>query len=172
MHGHLGVLPLGFDLISLTPKTMKTLRQLFLSFSLIGLMFTIGCVEEPLDAQFTTSELIAGEEEEGRSYFIHSAEISLFNLNGTLGLDECVTDNTIIYYPGGRYEENEGRTKCEVENPPGVLGTWLVTNRETQISIVIDGEKEVWRLDNVTGQGHTLSRTATDGKVTFVLKRF
>lgn len=151
---------------------MKTVQPLFLSFCLLGLMLTSGCIEEPLNVQFTTSELIAGEEEEGRSYFIHSAEISLFNLNGTLELDECVTDNTIIYYPGGRYEENEGRTKCELENPPGILGTWSVTNRETELSIVIDSDEEVWRLENVTSQGHTLTRTATDGEVTFVLKRF
>ena len=149
---------------------MKNLQLQFILLACSILFF--GCVEDPLDSHPTTSDLLAGDNLEGRSYFISSAEISLFNLNGTLKLQECVTDNTIIYYPSGRYEKNEGRTKCEIDNPPGSLGTWVVNSNETEISIIINSEEEVWRIENVTSQGHTLTRTTTDGEITFILKRF
>ncbi|MCP4457511.1 MAG: hypothetical protein GY816_05710 [Cytophagales bacterium] len=149
---------------------MKALQSLYMSL-MCSLLF-IGCMEVPLESRVTTSNLLAGDDIAGRSYFISSAEVSLFNLNGTLQLEECVTDNTIIYYPSSRYEENEGRTKCEIDNPPGSLGTWAVTNNETEISIVIDSDEELWKIESVTSQGHTLTRSTTDGEITFVLKRF
>jgi len=150
---------------------MKVLKSLVLSTLFILAILIVGCVEHQPQPILTTSELLSGDDPSGRSYFISSAEISLFDLNGTLQLDECVTDNTIIYYPNGRYEENEGRTKCEIENPPGSTGTWEVTSRETEIIIIIDGVAEEWSIESVTDHVHKLTRTTLDGKITFVMER-
>lgn len=158
------------DLLGINPKIMKD-SKLLLPALLVFTIFIEGCVEGEPQPVLTASELLAGDDPDGRSYFISSAKIDLIDINGTLQLDECVTDNTIIYYPSGRYEENEGRTKCAIEDAPGSVGNWVIANNETEMSIVIDGVEEEWRIESVTAQGHTLTRDTNDGEITFILER-
>ncbi len=150
---------------------MKVLKALVFIGTIFILFFLVSCSEEETVAP-TRSELLAGNSDDGRSYFISSAEIDLADVDGTLILDECVTDNTIIYYPGGRYEENEGRTKCNVEDDPGAVGTWLMINDETQISIELNGENEIWDIQSINANSHRISRPTNDGLLTFVMERF
>ncbi|MBV6645426.1 MAG: hypothetical protein KI790_08245 [Cyclobacteriaceae bacterium] len=90
---------------------MKIIKVLLLLTTASLLFFLVSC-EESNFVEVPEDEPIAGSDDQGKSYFISTAEIDLEDVNGTLILDECVTDNTITYYQGGRYEENEGRTKC------------------------------------------------------------
>lgn len=149
---------------------MKALKTLVLLITIFCLFFLVSCSKEQ-EALPTRSALLAGDTEQGRSYFITSAEVDLVDVNGTLILLECVIDNTISYYPDGRYEENEGRSKCDSEDPPGLVGTWTFINGETQLSITLDGSEEIWEVVSITDQGHRLTKNSDNGEVTFVLER-
>ncbi len=150
---------------------MKVLKTLVLIGTIFCLFFLVSCSEEQVDPP-TKTQLLAGETEEGRSYFISSAEIDLDAVDGTLVLDECVTDNTIIYYPSGRYDENEGRDKCNPEDAPGQVGFWELINDDSQISITIDGETKIWDLESINNNSHRITTPTNDGQLTFVLERF
>ncbi len=149
---------------------MKVLKTLLLLGTIFFLFFLVSCAEEENPAP-AKSELLAGDSNNGRSYFISSAEIDLDAVDGTLVLDECVTDNTIIYYPSGRYDENEGRTKCNAEDPPGTSGNWTFLNDETQIVIELEGERHIWDIESINSNSHRISRATNDGQLTFVLER-
>jgi len=150
---------------------MKVLKTLVLLGTIFCLFFLVSCSEDEATIP-TKTELLAGSTEDGRSYFISSAEIDLIDLNGTLVLDECVTDNTIIYYPEGRYDENEGPDKCDPEDPPGGIGSWRFSDDEEQIIISIYDETQVWDIESINDRSHRITRQTNDGELTFVLERF
>ena len=150
---------------------MKVLKTLVLIGTIFCLFSLVSCSEDNETAP-TRAELLAGVTEDGRSYFISSAEIDLIDLDGTLVLDECVTDNTIIYYPDGRYDENEGRTKCDAEDAPGSTGTWRFSDDEEEVIISINNETQVWTIESINDRSHRITRPTNDGELTFVLERF
>lgn len=151
---------------------MKLFKTLILLCTIFFLFFLVSCSEEGFERQLSRGEILAGEDSEGRSYFISSAEIDLFEINGTIILDECVTDNTIRYFPGGRYTENEGSTTCDPLDPPGDTGTWILSNDETQLTITIFGETNVWDIVEIDNDGHRITRASQDGQITYVFERF
>lgn len=150
---------------------MKLLKTIALLGTIFFLFLLVSCSEENEPVP-TRTDLLAGAGVDGRSYFINSAEVDLADLNGTLILDECITDNTIIYYPNGRYEENEGRSKCDAEDLPGIVGSWTLINNESQLSVSYDNETEVWDILSINDNGHRLTRATEQGELTFVLERF
>lgn len=149
---------------------MRSFKKILFFGAILHLSLFIACTEDEY-TNISTTNLLAGSSSQGRSYFISSAEIDLRDVNGTLILERCVTDNTIIYYPNGRYEENEGRTKCNVNDPPGSVGTWTLLNNDTQVSIRVNGVTELWDIVSVNNSSHRLTRSTNDGEVTFVLER-
>ena len=153
------------------PAAMKVLRIIVFLCTVGIVMLLVSCVDDE-PSFVTTAELISGNTQNGRSYFIRSAEIDIPELNGTLVLDECVTDNTIIYYPNGRYEQNEGPTKCNPEDLPGLVGEWTLSSGETQMFITIDGVTELWEIIQVSESGHSITRESVSGQITYILERF
>lgn len=151
---------------------MKLFKTLILLCTIFFLFFLVSCAEEGFSRELTRAEILAGDDDEGHSYFISSAEIDLFEINGTIILDECVTDNTIRYFPGGRYTENEGSTTCNPTDPPGDTGTWILSADETQLTITIFGETNVWNIVSIDNDGHRITRTSQDGQITYVFDRF
>jgi len=52
-------------------------------------------------------------------------------------LDDCITDNLLIFYKGSRkgiYEEEENTLKCDSKDPQIVSGTWEIDELGTTIS--------------------------------------
>lgn len=91
----------------------------FLRLTLLVLIIS-GCVENS-PQPVSRAELIAGTNEFGKTYQVNEIEIEL----GTITPHKCVTDNFITYYPNGTYEINEGATKCDPNDPPGMLGVCI-----------------------------------------------
>lgn len=151
---------------------MKLFKTLILLCTIFFLFFLVSCSEENFGRELSRADILAGESDEGRSYFISSAEVDLDDLNGTFILDECITDNTIRYFPGGRYTENEGNTTCDPNDPPGDTGTWSLSTDETQLTITIFGETLIWDIVSIDNNGHRITRTDDDGQITFVFERF
>ena len=117
-------------------------------------------------------ELLAGTDTEGRSYYLASARIeNIDDISGTLSLDECVTDNTTVYYRTGKYEQNEGRTKCNADDPPGFEGSWSFNDDETQLTIHVSEEIQTWDIVNLNDNSHEIKREITSGIITYVMKR-
>lgn len=144
----------------------KTTHQLLGILLVILTMFSCGTEE---NIKPTNAELLAGNKINGKSYSIISAEIDLADVEGTLVLDQCVIDNTISYYPAGRYEENEGRTKCNVDDPPGRTGSWNLSSTEAYL-IVEDGiDRDVWEIRNISENSHTITKETPVGLLTLVL---
>ena len=151
---------------------MRLFKTLILLCTIFFLFFLVSCTEEDLGRALTRADILASETDEGRSYFISSAEIDLDDVNGTLILDECVTDNTIRYFPSGRYTENEGSTTCDPNDPPGDTGSWILSPDETQLTITVFGETLVWDIISIDNNGHRVTRTDSNGQITFVFERF
>lgn len=131
----------------------------------------VSCIETD-ESVPTREELLAGSGDGGRSYYISSVELSQDDFSGSLILNECVTDNTWIYYPNGRYEENEGRSKCEPGDPPGLVGTWTLSEDGHELLVTIGRETTVWEVLSLTDDGHEIVRTSSNGEVVFFLERF
>ena len=131
-------------------------------------LFMMGCSEEidgPANVQ------LAGTNENGRSYRISHAEVSLDAISGRVELDECVKDNTRIYYPNGTFEENEGRQKCNKDDPFGFEGTWSINKSETELLLTIGDSVAIWQIVGISPQKHKLSRPSDKGTVSYVLER-
>ena len=131
----------------------------------------VSCIDTA-EAIPTREELLAGSEDDGRSYYISSVDIAQEDFTGSLVLNECVTDNTRVYYPDGRYEENEGRTKCNPNDPPGTVGTWSLSEDGRELYVTVGRETTVWEVLSITDDGHEIVRPSTDGEVIFYLERF
>lgn len=149
---------------------MKDLNKATLRLISCFFITLVSCIED--NERVSTADLLSSVNDTGRSYYISTAEIDLADVNGILILDECVTDNTIIYYPNGRYEENEGRTKCNIDDPPGQIGSWSLINNDSQLFIQFGDVTQTWNIIDVDNNGHRLTRSTGEGEVTFVLTRF
>ena len=143
-----------------------------LSINFTILLFTLSaltsCFES--DLSMPARNQLAGEGDEGKSYFISHARVELDDLSGTVDLDNCITDNTIIYYPDGAYEENEGRSKCSPSDPPGLIGNWMLDEDNSEITITIGGQKTVWEIVSIDNSSLELTRKTNQGIVTYILK--
>ncbi|WP_370086566.1 hypothetical protein [Ekhidna sp.] len=111
------------------------------------------------------AELIAGTSEFGKTYQIERIEIDL----GTVTPHKCVTDNFITYYPNGTYEINEGATKCDPTDPPGIMGVWYMDDSETQLHVEIDNSRQVWTIEDSSSDQHQISSFFRDGRRLYTL---
>ncbi|WP_425390916.1 hypothetical protein [Ekhidna sp.] len=111
----------------------------------------------------TPSELIAGNDAYGRTYQIDQIEIEL----GTVQPHRCVTDNFITYYPNGTYEINEGGSKCDPGDPPGVIGTWFINQRNNQLVVEIGDSAQRWNIDEINENAHQITSSFEEGYRTY-----
>ena len=71
-------------------------------------------------------------------------------------MDACERDDFFIFKTDGKYEVNEGATKCDASDPQSELYDWAFVNEEKEL--IIDG-------DRVTIQELTSSRLRVSGNV-------
>ena len=143
---------------------MKPLKLLPLFLSLIFLASCYHSDPEPNDRPF----LLSGSSEFGKTYRISFIEVEL----GTLIPKSCVTDNFITYYPNGNYEINEGATKCDPNDPPAIVGIWEMNSFETKIFVTFEDSVQVWNIESVDRNNHSISSQFNEGERIYSLTAF
>lgn len=133
----------------------------FLRLSLISLI-VIGCAESsprPIDR----SDLFSGQGSFGKTWQIQKIELEL----GTLQPRTCLTDNFITYYPNGTYEINEGATKCDPGDLPGVIGRWYLDSKEERLFVEIADSTQVWIIEETRSDLHRITSVFEEGDRTY-----
>ncbi len=137
---------------------MKTLRITPLFFVLL----LSSCYQEH-PTPTNTYELIAGVNEFGKTYQVNHITIEI----GTVTPHRCVTDNFITYYPDGRYEINEGATKCDPNDDPAVTGFWSINRSETLLTVEIGDSTQVWEIESIKNSSHEVTSNFREGLRTY-----
>jgi hypothetical protein len=112
----------------------------------------------------SNEEFLAGRTAEGKNWRITLIEVEL----GSIDPFPCVADNNITYFPNGRYEVNEGTTKCDPLDPPAYLGSWILDDRT--LTITLDDSVRVWNLDIITSNRQEISSQFSDGERIYILE--
>lgn len=110
-------------------------------------------------------ELLAGSDSFGKTYQINRIELEL----GTLIPRTCVTDNFITYFPSGRYEINEGATKCDPDAQPAVTGNWSLNERTQLLTVTINDSIQFWAVESLNERSHSITSTFREGDRTYSL---
>ena len=124
----------------------------------------VACVQEDPKPD-SRAELFAGSDQYGKTWQITSIDVDF----GTVTPNSCVTDNFITYYPNGNYEINEGATKCNPNDPPGEMGTWTLSNDESQLTTTVGDSTQVWVIDETLSDAHRITSTFSDVSLTYTL---
>jgi len=125
---------------------MKSIQHLALCLSLIAFICSCGS-DDGVEKKF------AGDELTGKPWSVTEIEVEL----GTLTPQPCISDNNYTYFESGRYEVNEGVTKCDPNDPPGLTGSWSLNDDESEITIQLEDSVRVWTILEVTNSIHRLS---------------
>ncbi len=133
----------------------------FLRLSLLSLIIW-GCSESTPRPE-SRSELFSGVNEFGKTWQIQEIEIEL----GTLLPKTCVTDNFITYFPDGTYEINEGATKCDPQDLPGVIGQWFLDTSEERLFVEIGDSVQVWDINSTSEDSHRITSQFVEGNRTY-----
>ena len=133
------------------------------SILLFSILLISGCVSES-NPRPSSSDLIAGNDRFGKSWSIIHIDVGF----GIVTPYSCITDNNITYYPDGRYEVNEGLTKCHPDDPPGQLGTWKFISDEV-LQITIGDSIQTWNIESLSSSSHEIGSTFSEGYRTYLL---
>lgn len=150
---------------------MRNFKTTFTLFSLIVILgLSISCDHYHHEENIITStDLLAGRSDDGKIWRITSIELEGL---GRIEPFECLQDNNITYYPSGRYEVNEGISKCDPEAPPAFLGSWELNRSESILTIQIEDSIAVWDITYLREDVHPISRRFYEGERTYILQRF
>jgi len=135
----------------------------FLRLSVLLLLLT-SCTEDNPRPDSRVS-LFAGSDANGKTWQITQIEVSF----GTVTPNPCVTDNFITYYSNGNYDINEGATKCNPNDPPGVRGTWTLDDAEETMTVAIGDSIQTWTIEETKSESHRITSQFNDGSRTYVL---
>ncbi|MFK7951747.1 MAG: hypothetical protein AB8B73_02800 [Ekhidna sp.] len=113
----------------------------------------------------STPQLIAGVDEFGKTYQVNQITIEL----GTLRPNDCVTDNFITYFPNGRYEINEGATKCHPNDVPAVTGFWSIDRSESFLTVEIGDSTQIWVIERIENTVHEVTSDFREGLRTYTM---
>lgn len=133
----------------------------FLRLSLLSLIL-LSCVEDSPRPE-SRSQLFAGTDQFGKTWQINEIEIEI----GTLIPHSCLTDNFITYYPNGTYEINEGASKCNPNDLPGIIGEWYLNRSENQLYVEIGDSIQIWEIEDTKEDSHRISSNFKEGYRTY-----
>ena len=137
----------------------------FFRLTFLSLLFlTFGCHSENTRSTRRV-ELIAGADSFGKTWRIDRIQIDI----GTVLPNTCVTDNFITYFPSGRYEINEGASKCNPNDPPGKQGQWFIDDDENQLVVEVGDSVQIWRIDFLNSDAHSITSMFAEGSRTYEL---
>lgn len=140
---------------------MAFLRLTLIPLAPLVFLMYLGCsYDEPRPDR---TELIAGSNSFGKTWQISNIQVEL----GTITPHRCVTDNYVTYYPSGRYEVNEGATKCDPSDPPALVGTWVLDDSGETLIISIDGAFQYWNIESLSSESLNITTQFEEGYRTY-----
>lgn len=128
-------------------------------FSLVLLIDSCS-YEEPAPDRTT---MIAGQDTYGKTWQINNIQAEF----GTVTPFQCVTDNFVTYYPNGRYEINEGATKCDPSDPPAMVGTWEFDRSGDFLILIVDNVEQRWEIESLSSSSLSISTQFAEGYRTY-----
>ncbi|MEO9869578.1 hypothetical protein [Ekhidna sp.] len=132
----------------------------FLRLIIIGILLT-SCHEEP--NRVNRTDLIAGSDSFGKTWQVSHIDIEI----GTVTPFRCVTDNYITYFPNGKYEINEGSSKCDPNDPPAVSGVWFMNETQEQLIVELGDSIQMWRIESMESDSHEITSLFKEGSRTY-----
>ena len=144
---------------------MKYFKAFVLLIFLVCLFFMMSCTGDGNPA-LSNTQLLAGVDDTGKTWRITGIETDL----GTVDPFDCVSDNNITYFPNGRYEVNEGASKCDPSDPVAFIGDWDFSSQENQLSVVVGDSARIWVIVELREQIHRIESSFPDGQRTYVLR--
>lgn len=127
------------------------------------LILLSSCYQDYHPKPLSTEELIAGFDEFGKTYQVNHITIEI----GTVTPHSCVTDNFITYFPNGRYEINEGASKCSPSDPPALTGHWNLNRSETLLIVEIGNTIQTWEIESIGDASHAITSDFKEGLRTY-----
>jgi hypothetical protein len=103
----------------------KLLSYAFLLMGLSGLLALSSCKDDDEETRSKTQLLTE------KTWKLTSIKV----LGLSVPPEDCEADNIYSYTTGGAYSENEGATKCDVDAPQTVSGSWEFESNETILSV-------------------------------------
>lgn len=139
---------------------------IFFALTIVSIIGISSCYDDGTDP-LTSTELLAGDTNSGKIWRITAIE-----LEGLGSIDPyiCLQDNNITYFRSGRYEVNEGTTKCNIDDPPGLQGSWNLSEREATITILLPDSTMTWDVELLRGDIHRITADFQGGRRTYVLE--
>ena len=137
----------------------------FLRLSFLALTILLTSCYSDSSRSVRKTELIAGNDSFGKTWQIDRIQIDI----GTVSPHPCVTDNFITYFPSGRYEINEGASKCGPNDPPGKQGQWFLNDDQSQLIVEVGDSTQVWRIDFLDASSHSITSQFSEGSRTYEL---
>ncbi len=98
--------------------------------------------------------------------------VASYEIDGDDALEDCMTDNTLIFFSDGTYSDEIGAIKCE-EDESDSEGTWKFKANETILSIIPAGDLESdWKILELTENKLRMSQFVTllDAEVVVVME--
>lgn len=62
----------------------------------------------------------------------------------------CLKDDLTIFKSNGTITYDEGPSKCDPSDPQTSTGTWKVNDKQTILTVIADGETNVWDISSLT----------------------
>jgi hypothetical protein len=103
----------------------KLLSYAFLLMGLSGLLTLSSCKDDDEETRSKTQLLTE------KTWKLTSVKV----LGLSVPPEECEADDIYTYTTGGAYSKNEGATKCDVDAPQTVSGSWEFESNETILSV-------------------------------------
>lgn len=103
----------------------KLLSYAFLLMGLSGLLALSSCKDDDEETRSKTQLLTE------KTWKLTSVKV----LGLSVPPEDCEADDIYTYTTGGAYSKNEGATKCDVDAPQTVSGSWEFSSNETILTI-------------------------------------
>ena len=113
----------------------------------------MACEDDNFSSLNRNETYLTNNDDFGKTWQIVDIEIDL----GVLVPHSCVSDNNFTYYPDGRYEVNEGVSKCNPNDPPAWVGTWFLNENQNTMTIVLGDSIRTWDVESIGESTHRLS---------------
>ena len=127
-------------------------KKLYVSALMVAVSAIIfnGCKKKD-DPEPTKTELLTGKNWKVTALTSDPA----VDINGVLvtnvynQMDQCSKDDLDRFESNGIYKFDEGLTKCNVNDPQTVTGTWSFNSNQTIITVTVNGNTSSFNVESI-----------------------
>jgi hypothetical protein len=113
------------------------MKKLILLHAIISLLLISSCKKDDKKPPTKSDDLTSGtwsitavtSDEDGDG---------TYEMNDFADFDDCFKDNIYTFHPDGKWEINEGATKCGDADPQTTIALWQLTANDTQLILATD----------------------------------